>query len=155
MAKNEGEPGVTGPTLLGLGITVRVLDARRMRTRAGLFDEFSARLDFPDYFGRNWDALSECLADLSWLGGSAYAIVIAEGECLLAEEPARELTQFVDLIEHVAAEWAEPVALGEAWDRPAVPFHLLLRLDRKESDVARAERLRLGTELKELVVSPG
>jgi hypothetical protein len=28
------------------------------------------------------------------------------------------------------------VALGEPWDRPAVPFHLLLALDRDGADAA-------------------
>ncbi len=32
-----------------------------------LFQELAQRLYFPDYFGANWDALWECIRDLSWL----------------------------------------------------------------------------------------
>lgn len=32
-------------------------------------------LMLPDYFGRNWDALSECLRDLSWLPPGGFALV--------------------------------------------------------------------------------
>jgi RNAse (barnase) inhibitor barstar len=32
-------------------------------------------LNFPDYFGWNWDALDECLRDLSWIK-SPYDIVL-------------------------------------------------------------------------------
>lgn len=33
--------------------------------RRGTFDAFAATLNFPDYFGRNLDALLDCLRDLS------------------------------------------------------------------------------------------
>jgi hypothetical protein len=135
-----------------LDLTAPTLDAGRMHTKAGLFDEFASQLNFPDYFGRNWDAFSEVLADLGWLKGSAYAIVIEHGQCLLDEEPPRQLEQFLDLVNHVAAEWAEPVALGEPWDRPAVPFHLLLHLDRDGADAAGGNRPELAG-LDELVLS--
>jgi Barstar (barnase inhibitor) len=36
-----------------------------------LLRTISELLRFPPYFGFNWDALEECLADLSWLGRSS------------------------------------------------------------------------------------
>lgn len=44
-------------------------------TRDQLFDILVERLNFPSYFGRNWDALSECLRDLSWIGRRRVVIV--------------------------------------------------------------------------------
>jgi hypothetical protein len=47
---------------LGLGdagLTVRMTRGRKMRTVDGLFDEMAAALQFPCYFGANWDAFSE------------------------------------------------------------------------------------------------
>jgi hypothetical protein len=44
-----------------------VVDGREMSGKADLLDEFAAALDFPDWAGRNWDALADCLSDLSWL----------------------------------------------------------------------------------------
>lgn len=43
--------------------------------RDALFDAYAQALSFPDWFGRNWDALWDMLADLEWLDGHAVAIV--------------------------------------------------------------------------------
>jgi hypothetical protein len=108
------------------GVTARVLSGRRMRTKVGLFNEFASRLSFPDYFGRNWDALADCLGDLECLQGLAYAVVIHGAHAILDKEPPDQLSLFIQLIERVAAGWAHEVASNEDWDRPAIPFHLLL-----------------------------
>jgi len=39
-----------------------------------LLDELCLRLQFPDYFGDNWDALEECIRDLSWLPRGLVAL---------------------------------------------------------------------------------
>ena len=47
-----------------LRIATFVGSLRGIHTPERLFDELSRTLDLPDYFGRNWDALDECLRDL-------------------------------------------------------------------------------------------
>lgn len=48
------------------GVTVALLRGVRMRTVGSLFGEFAAALQFPHYFGENWDALKDCLIDFKW-----------------------------------------------------------------------------------------
>ncbi|MBR0705334.1 barstar family protein [Bradyrhizobium liaoningense] len=36
-------------------------------TKRALLTAIATQLSFPDYFGGNWDALEECIRDLSWL----------------------------------------------------------------------------------------
>jgi RNAse (barnase) inhibitor barstar len=33
-------------------------------------------LEFPDWFGRNWDAFFDCLTDLSWLPARGHVLVL-------------------------------------------------------------------------------
>ncbi len=52
-------------------------------------------------------------------------------------------------MESVAQEWAAPVNLGESWDRPAVPFHLVLHEapDHLPALKTRLQRLDAGLPL--------
>ena len=113
----------------GSGATCRVLRGWKMRTEQGVFDELAAALQFPDYFGENWDAVDECLTDLSWLPGRAYVLVIAAADELLVEEPAERLALFLNLLGRGGEEWARPVEAGEWWDRPAIGFHVVLHTE--------------------------
>lgn len=40
-----------------------ILDFSKVKTKKDLMEWFSNSFNFPDYFGRNWDAVDECLAD--------------------------------------------------------------------------------------------
>lgn len=53
--------------LLDLGYFVSSIDARKIDSEKGLLDAVSQAMRFPGYFGKNWDALDECLRDMAWL----------------------------------------------------------------------------------------
>src|SRR3712207_8419702 len=52
-----------------------VLDGTAASTRTAFFQEIARVPHFPDYFGPNWDAVYDCLTDLSWLPAAGYVLV--------------------------------------------------------------------------------
>lgn len=49
------------------GAYVSYLRGERCQTDKLFFNEISASFQFPPYFGKNWNALNDCLTDLEWL----------------------------------------------------------------------------------------
>ncbi len=49
------------------------------RGKEKLLGVLARKLRFPSYFGHNWDALDECLRDLSWQGGRGRVVIVHEG----------------------------------------------------------------------------
>jgi hypothetical protein len=135
-----------GTALLGWardGLTARAVRGRKMRTLAGLFDEFAAALQFPLYFGENKDAFDECIAEMDALpAGAGYVVLITEPDQVLADAAVGDLAWLVDSLANAAEAWARPIDLGESWDRPAVPFHVVLA---GESDVVGRAAHRWGS----------
>jgi hypothetical protein len=122
--------------LRAAGGKVISLDGARARTSDALFDHVAEAAKFPEYFGRNWPAFDECLADLEWLPATCYAVILENPERLLENEPLSRPV-FARLVQGVAAEWAEEVVTGEAWDRPSIPFHLVADLSDSGTDGPR------------------
>ena len=58
-------------------LLVRIPAAARGKEK--LLGALATRLRFPGYFGHNWDALDECLRDLSWQGSCARIVIVHEG----------------------------------------------------------------------------
>lgn len=136
----EGDAQAVGSALLGwsaAGLTVRVVRGRKMRSLAELFDEFAAALQFPLYFGENKDAFDECLADLGALrAGEGYVVVVIEPDQVLVDAGATDLRWLCEAMESAGTAWGQPVERGEWWDRPAVPFHVVLAGERTAIDSA-------------------
>lgn len=58
----------------GLHVVRIALSARTDKPR--LLRALAAALDFPEWFGGNWDALEDCLTDLSWIRSGGYLILL-------------------------------------------------------------------------------
>lgn len=59
-----------------LGFSFSRVDLDACTDKGALLQRIAASLAFPDWFGRNWDALADCLADLSWLQGRGHVILL-------------------------------------------------------------------------------
>ena len=46
-----------------------VLDGALLRDKTALLAALGEALSFPDWYGANWDALADCLMDMSWSEG--------------------------------------------------------------------------------------
>jgi hypothetical protein len=134
---------------------VRFLRGRKMRTEQQLFDELAAALQFPYYFGENWDALNECVADLSWLPAEGYLLVITDGAQILADSSETEWEIFVRQMNDAGHEWSEPSGEGEGWARPATPFHVVLQADGGDFESLSERVARAGVIRDRVQVSGG
>jgi len=77
-----------------------------IRTKEALLCELYQRLHFPDYFGNNWDALDECIRDLSWL--PAGPVVLRHNDLPLRGDIASQKTYLSILRDAVEKKWALP-----------------------------------------------
>jgi RNAse (barnase) inhibitor barstar len=76
-----------------------VVDGRSCQTRAALFEEMARVLRFPDYFGRNWDALTDCLRDTG-----AVALIVTHAEELLSAEPPEQFATLLAVLADAAVD---------------------------------------------------
>jgi RNAse (barnase) inhibitor barstar len=71
-------------------------------SRERLFDVLSDALAFPNYWGRNWDALNDMLTDLSWI--EQHRIVLVHEDLPRLGEPAT--AAYIDVLCTAVDDWA-------------------------------------------------
>ena len=89
------------------GVAVHVVRGGKSGKVADLFCELSAALQFPHYFGENWDAFADCLQDLAWIEQGSVVIVFTDADKLLKSAKAAEVETFKNVIADATAYWNE------------------------------------------------
>lgn len=107
----------------------RYLRGKKCIYLPSLFNEFSAALQFPYYFGENWDAFDECLNDLSWINGSELALFLSEFNLVLQGDEKNK-DRFLTILQLAILEWQEK----------GMNLHIFLHMDCE--DVAILENIR-------------
>jgi hypothetical protein len=93
--------------LAAAGVAFRKVDAGSCRSKEDLLRQVARGLEFPTYFGENWDALDECLGDLEWLAiGNGVVLALAGGRALWRQLPF-ESGRLVESWLSAAAGWAK------------------------------------------------
>ena len=103
-----------------VGAVVRMLRGDRCATKRGLLQEWGAALQFPYYFGGNWDAFEECVNDLGWLPARSYVLAVTRAENLLSE--GDDFVTLLHILDAAATRWAGGAGPGS--DHPGLPISL-------------------------------
>ena len=126
------------------GYKLKIIKGAKCQTTAGLLNEFARALDFPDYFGHNWDALEECLADLEWLPAKGYILLITDAAQLLPDDED-EYETFLEVLSDAGEAWGSGQAGMGA--KRVTPFHVLFAVsEREKSKRTRWEMSEISAE---------
>ena len=86
----------------GGALRVTCIDLGGVAEKDVLLTRVSGALQFPDWFGRNWDALKDCLADLSWIDSRGHVLLFENMSAL----PSKDQRVLVEILSDVAPLWA-------------------------------------------------
>lgn len=92
------------------------LNGAKIRDKKTFLAHVARAMDFPDYFGKNWDALNDCLTDLK--AASGYVVLFEAPDKFIVKSPS---------------DWDVALAVFktaiEFWRQVGIPFYFLLRGD--------------------------
>lgn len=92
-------PGHSAPELCW-----KTLAALPRIDKDSLLDALGRALDFPAYYGRNWDAAWDCLTELDWPAGSVLVVHLPiPAGCALDDA---DLANFLGLLDDASRHWA-------------------------------------------------
>jgi RNAse (barnase) inhibitor barstar len=95
-----------GAAAAASGLRTTRIDLRRTRRKAELMTAFARAFEFPAHFGGNWDALSDSLADLSWLPGKGWLLMLVNGKPF-AERCSSDWDTLLEILQAAADAWRE------------------------------------------------
>jgi hypothetical protein len=106
-----------------LGFTLFVIDAREIKSEPDLIEAFAKSMNFPSYFGKNWNAVLDFTRDLSWTKANGYVLVISNGDDLVPL-PNRVFASLIAIVEETVTDWRD--ARGDYRERSGpVSFHMI------------------------------
>jgi RNAse (barnase) inhibitor barstar len=109
-----GNPDEIEQAAAAAGLTVIRIDLKGLASKTGLLRRAARALNFPEWFGKNWDALNDCLTDLSWLSGRGWVIVLENSKDLASRKPQ---------VFHSAVEVFQ--SANDYWRKAGKPFWVL------------------------------
>lgn len=96
------------------GFSIRRINLGQVVDKAALLDRLKTEFEFPDWFGQSWDALADCLADLSWLPARGYLLLLEHCDVFRARH-AEDFSIALSIF----------AAAADAWRQEGIPFWVL------------------------------
>lgn len=82
------------------------IDLARVSNKDGLLAACSQALGFPQTFGSNWDALADCMQDLSWRVAPGYVVNLTQAEDMARAAP-QDFQLLLEILSDAAKYWEE------------------------------------------------
>ena len=98
------------------GFAFFYLEGGSILSKEQFLEQIARAMDFPGYFGGNWDALEDCLTDLSWREAPGYVILYDHFDVFAEQFP----DQFETALEILDASI-------EFWRAKGKPLFVMLR----------------------------
>ena len=98
------------------GLAVFRIDISHAGDKKTFLDRIAKVLQFPDWFGYNWDALNDCLTDLEWLPTKTGYVLIFENGDRFAAGHKQDFHKAMDVFR----------AASEYWEAEGRPFWVFL-----------------------------
>jgi RNAse (barnase) inhibitor barstar len=89
-----------------LGLDAVRIDLDGCAEKSEFLERSAAALGFPSWFGGNWDAFFDCLADLSWRPAHGHVLVF-ENTADMRRHAPEALDTAITILSDVAAAWDE------------------------------------------------
>jgi RNAse (barnase) inhibitor barstar len=87
------------------GLAVFRIDIGHTKSKKDFLAQVARALQFPDWFGENWDALNDCLTDLDWLSTeTGYVLILENSEHFGARHP-QEFEKAIAVFAAAAEYW--------------------------------------------------
>jgi Barstar (barnase inhibitor) len=102
------------------------LDTGKHRTKAEMFKAFQRDLQLPDWFGNNWDALVDALAD--WAPKAEHRLLIIENvppDDIDGRHPEYNVEMFLDIVSNVGVDDDRPLVVVVTSPKPLPGLALL------------------------------
>jgi hypothetical protein len=94
-----------------------------IQSKRELLDVLARAGRFPGHFGRNWDALTDCLRDFEWI--SEKQIVIVHSDVPLRADPI-ECRTYLEILREATGDWTRTASPStDAIRRFEFPDHTL------------------------------
>ncbi len=121
-----------------------VIDGANCLTKEKFFDEVSSVLDFPEYFGRNWDAFNDSFTETLWSQEKPlFIIVISKADKLLSQAEEKDLTILLDIMKDSTTEVSDEEELDLA-------IKIIFVLDDIETSRLFAKMQKMGLTVTEI-----
>ena len=103
---DDRDTGAMAEAGAALDFAVARVDLADCGDKAAVLAELARALDFPDWFGGNWDALADSLGDLSWLQAPGYLLLV-ERTADWRDADGDAFDTLLAILNEAAADWRE------------------------------------------------